>query len=130
MQHNQQREPSKPRKFTASSRGSSTRSVIEWLSLINSSYLGRYDEEITQLKSQRRYGRPSSTREDLLKQFMTTEYQEYEGGLWIPNLQDEANLGMLRGWNGEWTALSTIKYVRLSRKGTLRESSFPPKGLS
>ena len=97
---------------------------------IVSSYLSRRDQEIAELKSQRRPGRPSSTREDLLQQFMMTENREYNGGFWIPNMQDEVNLQLLRGWNGEWTALNSFKYVRLSRDGTVTISSFPPKGLS
>lgn len=97
---------------------------------MNTSYLSRHDEELAELKSQRRPGRPSSTREDLLQQFMTTEDREYNGGVWIPEMQDEGNLRILQEWNGEWTALNTLKYVRLSRDGTIQKSSFPPKGLS
>ena len=94
------------------------------------SYLTRHDQEVAELKSQRRPGRPSSTREDLLQQSVKTEYREYDGGLWIPDMQDEGNLRLLREWNGEWTAMNTFKYVRLSKDGTIKDSSFPPKGLS
>ena len=94
------------------------------------SYLTRHDQEIAEFKSQRRPGRPSSNREDLLQQSVKTEYREYDGGFWIPDMQDEGNLRLLRGWNGEWTALNTFKYVRLSKDGTMKDSSFPPKGLS
>ena len=97
---------------------------------MNISYLSRYDEEIAELKRQRRPGRPSSTREGLLQQSIVTEHREYDGGFWIPNMQDEGNLRSLREWNGEWSALNTFKYVRLSRDGIVKESSFPPKGLS
>lgn len=97
---------------------------------MTTSYLSRYDEELAELKSQRRPGRPCSTREDLLQQLITTEDREYNGGFWIPNMQDVGNLRILREWNGEWTALNTFKYVRLSRDGRLQNSSFPPKGLS
>ena len=97
--------------------------------MINS-YLNRHNEELAELKSTRRPGRPSSTREDLLQQFMTTEDREYNGGFWIPDMQDEGSLKILREWNGEWTALNTFKYVRLSREGKMQRSSFPPKGLS
>ena len=102
------------------------------LSLMKLSYLTRHDQEVAELKSQRRPGRPSSTREDLLQQSVKTEYQEYDrgGGFWIPDMQHEGNLKLLRGWNGEWTALNTFKYVRLSKDGTIKDSSFPPKGLS
>lgn len=98
--------------------------------LIAGSHLSRYDEELAELKGQRRPGRPSSTREDLLKQSMSTEEREYNSGFWIPDMQDEGGLAILQGWNGEWTSLNTIKYVRLSRDGTLQRSNFPPKGLS
>lgn len=94
------------------------------------SYLSRHDKELAELKSQRRPGRPSSTREDLLQQFMTMEDREYNGGFWIPDMQDERNLRILRQWNGEWTALNTFKFIRLARDGTMQNSSFPPKGLS
>ena len=104
---------------------------LAWgLSLTHSSYLSRHHEEIAKLQSQRRPGRPSSTQEALLQQAVMSEDREYDGGFWIPNMQDEGNLRMLRGWNGEWTALSTVKYARLSRDGTMKESNFPPKGLS
>lgn len=61
---------------------------------------------------------------------MLTEAREYDSGFWIPHMQDEANLRILRDWNGEWTALNTFKYIRLSRDGTIRQSRFPPKALS
>ncbi|MCJ1452798.1 hypothetical protein MMC28_003142 [Mycoblastus sanguinarius] len=93
-------------------------------------YLSRNDEEFAEIKSQRRPGRPSSTREDLLKQLMVTEDREYDAGFWLPDLRDEGNLGILRDWKGEWTALNTLKYVRIARDGSMKQSSFPPKGLS
>ena len=93
-------------------------------------YLARHDEELAELKSERRPGRPSSTREDLLKQHVSTEKREYDTGFWIPDMTDEGNMEILRAWNGQWTSLSTVKYVRLSRDGTSQSSTFPPKGLS
>lgn len=105
--------------------------LSSWLCLlIIIRYLGCHDEELAELKSQRRPGRPSSTREDLLKQHMTTEDREYDGGFWLPDMTEEGNLKLLRQWNGEWTALNTFKYVRLSRNGTTKPSTFPPRGLS
>ena len=43
---------------------------------------------------------------------------------------DADNVEVLRNWNGEWTSLNTLKYVRLARSGARHESSFPPKGQS
>lgn len=99
-------------------------------SLTASRHISRHDEEFAELKGQRRSGRPASTREDLLKQSKAAEEREYDSGFWIPDMQDEDNLAILRTWNGEWTALNTFKYVRLSRDGTVQISNFPPKGLS
>lgn len=101
-----------------------------WNSLTGGRYLRRNDEELAQLQSERRPGRPSSTREDLLKQSKLTEGREYDSGYWVPDMQDGGNLERLRDWNGEWTSLNTINYIRLSRDGTIRQSSFPPKALS
>ena len=46
-----------------------------------SSYLRRNDEELSILKKQQRPGRPSSVKEELLKQLVTDETREYETGL-------------------------------------------------
>lgn len=94
------------------------------------SYVQRDDEEVAKLEAERRPGRPRSTREDLLKQRIAMEEREYEGGFWIPDMSDTANLELLRNWNGEWTSLNTLKYVRLSKNGVKHDSSFPPKGQS
>lgn len=94
------------------------------------SYLSRHDEELAELKKQRRPGRPSSTREDLLSQFTATEEKEYDTGFWLPDMQDEDNLRMLENWNGAWTSLNTLKYVRIKRDGNTQQSRFPPNGLS
>lgn len=93
-------------------------------------YLSRNDNELADIKSQRRPGRPSSTREDLLKLQIEAEDREYDNGFWTPEMQDESNLEMLRRWDGSWGSLNTIKYVRLSRSGEIRQSIFPPKGES
>ena len=93
-------------------------------------FLNRYDDELIKAKNDRRPGRPSSTREDLLKQCMLTEDREYSAGFWIPDLHDQQTLDLLQSWNGEWTSLSNLKYIRLTRNGLMRQSSFPPKGQS
>ena len=94
------------------------------------SYVGRGDEELAELKAQRRPGRPSSAREDLLKQRVAMEGNEYKTGYWLPDMRDEKNLEQLRSWIGDWASLGSIKFVRLSRDGTIKQSSFPPKGQS
>lgn len=93
-------------------------------------YLGRDDEEVLKLKSERRAGRPANTRQTLLEQNQATEQGEYASGFWVPDLENLENLKKLKEWNGQWAGLATLKFARISRDGVKKESSFPPKGLS
>jgi translation machinery-associated protein 16 len=93
-------------------------------------YLGRDDEELATLKAERRAGRPPSTRETLLSQNREIEQRDYISGFWLPDLEDMDNLKKLKEWNGQWANLNIIKFVRVTKDGSKRESSFPPKGLS
>lgn len=99
------------------------------IQLLIEDYLGRDDEELSQLKAQRRPGRPPSTRETLLEHNRATEQAEYVSGFWIPEL-DEENLKRLKLWDGKWASLNTIRFSRITKDGRKLESSFPPKGLS
>lgn len=91
-------------------------------------YLARYDDEIAQLKSERRPGRPASTRQVLLEQQVTTEAQEYAGGFWLPNLQDAETLVKLDAWEGRWLGLGNLRFIRVVKDGGVKESQFPPGG--
>ncbi|KAJ4291092.1 translation machinery-associated protein 16 [Kalmusia sp. IMI 367209] len=93
-------------------------------------FLGRDDEELANLKSSRRAGRPPSTRETLLKQNQAMEQGEYASGFWVPDLENADNLQKLKDWSGQWSGLATLQFARISKDGIKRESSFPPKGLS
>ena len=55
---------------------------------------------------------------------------EYESGYWLPKLADQDNLKKLHDWDGTWASLATVQFVRISAKGDVHESAFPPKGLS
>lgn len=103
---------------------------LEKIQILIQRYLGRHDEELEQLKSERRPGRPSTNREDLLRQQLAIEDREHSAGFWLPDMEDDENLELLRNWNGKWTSLSNFKYVRLTRAGTVTPSRFPPKGQS
>jgi len=95
-----------------------------------SEFIHRSDTELADLKAERRPGRPPSKREDELKQQMERDEKEHASGYWIPDMQDGDNLKMLEAWGGDWVGLNTMKFVRVSRDGTMVESSFPPKGQS
>ena len=98
--------------------------------LIPVSHVNRGAGELARLQAERRPGRPPSAREDMLKQRIAMEINEYNTGYWLPDLQEEKNLEQLRLWNGEWASMGNIRYIRLSKDGQIKQSSFPPKGES
>ncbi|KAI4097121.1 MAG: hypothetical protein LQ344_000530 [Seirophora lacunosa] len=86
-------------------------------------YLARDSTELSTLQASRRSGRPTSTREDTLKQQMDAEAKEYVSGLWLPDMEDPETVEKLKDWSGEWMNLNTLKFARalnselLLRKG-------------
>jgi translation machinery-associated protein 16 len=93
-------------------------------------YLGRHDEELAQIEAERRPGRPPSGRETGLKQRQANEQGEYVSGFWIPDLEDMENLQKLKDWDGKWSSLATLIFVRVTKDCKKKPSSFPPKGMS
>lgn len=69
-------------------------------------------------------------REEVLREKIEAEGREFESGFWLPDMGDEENIKKLAKWNGEWSSMSTLGFVRVARDGTRRKSIFPPKGLS
>lgn len=99
-------------------------------SLTTCRYVHRDSEELAQLKEERRKGRPPSKREEALGQRTDTEVKEFKTGFWVPDLTDMDVLLALKHWNGQWSGLSTLKFVRLVEGGEKQDSTFPPKGMS
>ncbi|KAJ5455134.1 hypothetical protein N7475_010255 [Penicillium sp. IBT 31633x] len=93
-------------------------------------YIDRDTEEIKQLESERRKGRPPSKREEALKQRVQTEDREFFTGLWMPDLGDQYAMTAMRTWNGHWSGLSAIKFMRFTKNGEKLPSTFPPKSMS
>jgi hypothetical protein len=48
----------------------------------------------------------------------------------LPDLMDTDNVVFLDRWEGSWSYLPTLKWVRISKAGHISKSSFPPKGKS
>ncbi|CEJ57063.1 hypothetical protein PMG11_05771 [Penicillium brasilianum] len=90
----------------------------------------RDQEEIAQLKSERRKGRPPTRREELLLQRTETEEKEFKTGFWLPDMGDADVLHALKHWNGHWAGLSSVKFIRITQEGVKQASNFPPKGMS
>ncbi|KAL4926896.1 translation machinery-associated protein 16 [Aspergillus undulatus] len=93
-------------------------------------YINRSVPEIEQLQSERRKGRPPSKKEEALLQRTEAENKEFKTGFWMPDLTEEDVVSALRRWNGNWSGLSPLKFIRLTKDGAKQASTFPPKGLS
>jgi len=103
---------------------------VEDMQAIIRDYINRHDEEIEQLKAERRPGRPPSIRQTALEGQKDMERKEYESGLWFPNLRDEETLVKLDGWQGDWASLGSMRFLRVNIQGGILESQFPPRGAS
>ncbi|OJD34719.1 translation machinery-associated protein [Diplodia corticola] len=93
-------------------------------------YLARADDELAALKAARRPGRPPAPREQLLEQRVAAERKEFDGGFYCPDLRDAATVERLRAWDGEWVGCNALKFARVTKAGEVRESVWPPNGLS
>lgn len=93
-------------------------------------YINRDVPEIEQLQHERRKGRPPAKREEVLLQRTETENKELKTGFWLPDVTQEDVVAALRRWNGDWSSLSTMKFIRITADGGKQASAFPPKGLS
>ncbi|KAL1958495.1 hypothetical protein VTO42DRAFT_4359 [Malbranchea cinnamomea] len=93
-------------------------------------YLSRHSSELNQLRAERRKNRPPSKREETLAQLEEIEAKEFASGFWVPDMGNQENLKKLKAWNKDWSAMNNITFVRVSKDGGKKESSFPPRGLS
>ncbi|KAI3402026.1 hypothetical protein diail_4000 [Diaporthe ilicicola] len=89
-------------------------------------YVHQHDGELEELKKSRRPGRPASVREDLLSLKVQTLRKEQQNGFFLPDLSKQANLDLLDRWEGAWSFLAAMSYVRISEAGAVKPSSFPP----
>lgn len=91
-------------------------------------YLARYEDEIEEIQTDRRPGRPPPTRLIALQHQKANDEKESASGMWVPDMRDKETLEVLSNWKGDWTSLHLFKFIRVARDGTVRESKFPPKG--
>ncbi|KKA28981.1 hypothetical protein TD95_000901 [Thielaviopsis punctulata] len=91
-------------------------------------YVHQYDEELDEIKKARRSGRPPSTKEYQLKTKKEAMETEYKNGFLVPDLTLGDNLIMLATWDGNWSHLSHVKWIKLPLEGEPKATTFPPKG--
>ena len=85
-------------------------------SFITDNFLTRHNDELQELKADRRPGRPPHKRELELKEIIAKELQEYNEGFEVPDLTSATNVKLLRDWQGDPQALPLFRMVRISGK--------------
>lgn len=85
-------------------------------SFVTKNFLTRHNDELQELKAQRRPGRPPHNREIELKEIIAKEAQEYDEGFELPDLTNATNVKLLRDWQGDPQALPLFRMVRISGK--------------
>ncbi|KAJ1028359.1 hypothetical protein NDA16_001529 [Ustilago loliicola] len=85
-------------------------------SFVTENFLTRHNDELQELKADRRPGRPPHKRELELKEIIAKELQEYNEGFEVPDLTSTTNVKLLRDWQGDPQALPLFRMVRISGK--------------
>lgn len=85
-------------------------------SFLQSSYLDRHSQEIQELETQKRPGRPTPAKLAQIREVINKERLEYENGMEIPDLMNETNVQLLRDWEGDRQALPLFRFIRISGK--------------
>lgn len=89
-------------------------------------FVSRYDDELKQLKKDRRPGRPQTTRQLNLEEVVKHENQVYDTGYRAPDLTTRETVEFLRLWNGTTGGTTVMKFVYVSRTTT----ELPTKDIS
>lgn len=48
----------------------------------------------------------------------------------LPDVMTEENVKLLEDWEGSWSKLTTLTWIKVSRAGQVRKSDFPSKGIN
>lgn len=46
----------------------------------------------------------------------------------LPDLSEADNIELLDRWEGSWAFLASLSWVRISKNGNVKPSTFPPSG--
>lgn len=89
------------------------------------SFVHQHDEEYDAVKKTRRAGRPASAKEDLLKVKISNLETEYKQGFLLPDVLTSENANALLLWEGSWSYLPQLKWVKVNSEGQVRDAAFP-----
>ncbi|KAF7546429.1 hypothetical protein G7046_g9305 [Stylonectria norvegica] len=103
---------------------------LDELHIMINSFVHQHDEEYSEVKKTRRPGRPSSVKEDLLKNRINALESEYQKGFIIPDLLAHETVSALHLWEGSWSYLSQMKWIKVMAGGDARPIAFPAGGIN
>ncbi|ORX80583.1 hypothetical protein BCR32DRAFT_20688 [Anaeromyces robustus] len=84
-------------------------------------YIDRNDEEIENINSTLRKGRPTPPRLTLLKALKKKEQEEFNHGFFVPDLTIAKNVKTLRNWKDDWNSIKLIKLIKIYSKDAQKE---------
>lgn len=87
-----------------------TFSIEESRQLIDA-YLHRNDDELAQMESERRKGRPMTNKHQIMLEKKKHDFHIFETGLRTPDLLDAQTVRRVREWNGTSGAVSAWKFT-------------------
>ncbi|KAK6459182.1 translation machinery-associated protein 16 [Scheffersomyces xylosifermentans] len=78
-------------------------------------FISRFDDELEQLRKDRRPGRPQTNRQQILEEKRKYDQQIYLTGFKIPDLTDKGTVDRLKLWNGTTGGATVMKFVHVSK---------------
>lgn len=91
---------------------------LEFMKNVTKSFVHRHDEEIADLESQKRPGRPAPARLQILLEKRKLDCHIFDTGIQVPDLTIKENVVALKAWNGTSGGLEAIKLVRITSTST------------
>ncbi|KAG7663578.1 TMA16 [[Candida] subhashii] len=86
-------------------------------------FLTRFDDELEELRANRRPGRPATNRQQILEEKVKHDQQIYATGIKVPDLSDIETVKRLKLWNGTTGGATVMKFIHISEDMT----EFPTK---
>ncbi|GMF62663.1 unnamed protein product [[Candida] boidinii] len=85
-------------------------------------FIDRDNEELEEMRNERRPGRPSTKKQDLLENRIKKEKHQYLTGWSVPNLTDADTVELLRKWKGDQGGVTVIKHIICSKNSKDEEN--------
>ncbi|KAG7191722.1 uncharacterized protein KQ657_002858 [Scheffersomyces spartinae] len=89
--------------------------TLDDMKLLIESFLARFDDELEEMKKDKRPGRPVSTKQKILQEKINHDKQLYQTGIRFPDISDPHTVERIRLWNGSSGGTTVMKFVFISK---------------